>query len=273
MELPSGFNKQKKPELFEKLSEESLQDLLGHSIMQEFEAGRLLVQQGDVPEYVYLVIEGAVKTSRMSEEGGEATIRMLQPGETCMEAVMFMGGPSPINVYVMEDAKVLMIPGKIIRAHALEDSQFAVNLLRIVTRHYKNAMHQIDAMNIKSPLQRVGYYFLLKYIEQGPENLEFKLPFRKQVIANYLGMTPETFSWASMSMTTRSGCGILLYYAIFVILTRTPYVNGQTKKIAENARCIKTRRTEEGTYLQHPRFLIFPNPLVHEPTHSYPKTG
>lgn len=104
MELPSGFNKQKKPELFEKLSEESLQDLLGHSIMQEFEAGRLLVQQGDVPEYVYLVIEGAVKTSRMSEEGGEATIRMLQPGKRawkplCLWAVrhpsMFMSWKMP----------------------------------------------------------------------------------------------------------------------------------------------------------------------------------
>jgi CRP-like cAMP-binding protein len=71
---------------------------------------------------------------------------------------------------------------------------FAVNLLRIVSRHYKNAMHQIEAMNIKSPLQRVGYYFLLKHIEQGHENLDFKLPFKKQVVANYLGMTPETFS-------------------------------------------------------------------------------
>ena len=194
MELPSGFNKQKRPELFENLNEESLQELIGHSVMQEFETGRLLVQQGDVPEYVVLVIEGAVKTFRISEEGSEATIRMLQPGDTCMEAVMFMGGPSPINVQVMEKAKILMIPGKTVRTHALEDAQFAVNLLRIVTRHYKNAMHQIDAMNIKSPLQRVGYYFLLKHIEQGAENLEFKLPFRKQVIANYLGMTPETFS-------------------------------------------------------------------------------
>lgn len=138
--------------------------------MQEFETGRLLVQQGDVPEYVVLVIEGAVKTFRISEEGSEATIRMLQPGDTCMEAVMFMGGPSPINVQVMEKAKILMIPGKTVRTHALEDAQFAVNLLRIVTRHYKNAMHQIDAMNIKSPLQRVGYYFLLKHIEQGAED-------------------------------------------------------------------------------------------------------
>ncbi|MGN7439387.1 MAG: Crp/Fnr family transcriptional regulator [Alcanivorax sp.] len=194
MQLPAGFQEQKKPQLFENLSEESLQTLLQHSVMQDFETGRLLVQQGDKPEYIYLIIEGSLKTTRIGEEGEEATIRLLEAGDTCMEAVMFMGGPSPINVQAMSDVRLLMIPEKIIKTHILEDNQFSINLLCIVTRHYKNAMHQIDAMNIKSPLQRVGYYFLLKHLDQGHDKLDFKLPFKKQVVANYLGMTPETFS-------------------------------------------------------------------------------
>jgi hypothetical protein len=49
-------------------------------------------------------------------------------------------------------------------------------------------------MNIKSPLQRVGFYFLVKHLEAGHDRMEFALPFRKQLIANYLGITPETFS-------------------------------------------------------------------------------
>lgn len=194
MQLPTGFQEQKKPQLFENLSEKSLQTLLEHSVMQNYESGRLLVQQGDTPEYIYLIIEGAVKTTRIGEEGEEATIRLLEAGDTCMEAVMFMGGPSPINVQTMSEAKLLMIPERIVKTHILEDNQFSINLLRIVTRHYKNAMHQIDAMNIKSPLQRIGYYFLLKHLDHGHDKLSFRLPFKKQVVANYLGMTPETFS-------------------------------------------------------------------------------
>ncbi len=195
MRLPNNFNEQKKPQLFEKLSESSLEKLLQNSVMQDYESGRLLVQQGDTPEYVYLVIEGALKTFRIeSEEGHEATIRMLESGDTCMEAVLFMGCPSPINVQTVNPSKILQIPERVIKKHVIEDSQFAVNLLRIVTRHYKNAMHQIDAINIKSPLQRVGYYFLVKHLDAGHKNLDFDLPFQKQLIANYLGMTPETFS-------------------------------------------------------------------------------
>lgn len=180
--------------LFSGISEASLQTLLQASSLRDFAAGHVLVQQGDKPECLYMVIKGAARTFRMDAEGREATIRMLLPGDTCMEAVMFMGGDSPINVQVMEASQLLLIPGHIVKRRVLEDAAFASNLLRIVARHYKNAMHQIDAMNIKSPLQRVGYYFLTRHLEMAPDSLEFTLPFRKQTVANYLGITPETFS-------------------------------------------------------------------------------
>ncbi len=200
MSLPKDFTDTKKPQLFDGLAEDSLQKILAHSLIQDFDAAQLLVQQGDVPEGVYLVIEGSVKTLRLNEDGEEATIRMLEAGDTCMEAVLFMGGPSPISVQTLTKCKLLMIPERVVRSHVLNDAQFAVNILRIATHHYKNAMHQIDAMQIKSPLQRIGYYFLNKHLEAGHENLEFTLPFKKQIIANYLGMTPETFSRALKQM-------------------------------------------------------------------------
>ena len=200
MKLPDYFREQKKPQLFEQLSEDSLQSLLQQSVMTTVNAGKVLVQQGDIPECVYLIIDGTLKTSRINTQGSEATIRMLESGDTCMEAVIFMGGPSPINVQTVGKSNLLMIPARIIKEHTLQDPQFSLNLLRIVTRHYKNAMHQIEAMHIKSPVQRIGYYFLLKHLEKGSDKLEFKLPFQKQAVANYLGMTPETFSRALKQM-------------------------------------------------------------------------
>lgn len=198
--LPKDFADTRKPQLFDGLTEDSLQKILAYSLIQDHEAASLLVQQGDTPDGVYLIIEGSAKTLRLNENGEEATIRMLEAGDTCMEAVLFMGGPSPISVQTLTKCKLLMIPEKVVRVHVLDDAQFAVNILRIVTRHYKNAMHQIDAMQIKSPLQRIGYYFLNRHLEAGHDNLKFTLPFKKQIIANYLGMTPETFSRALKQM-------------------------------------------------------------------------
>lgn len=198
--LPKDFSDTLKPQLFDGLSENSLQTLLSSSTIQEYDASRILVQQGDLPEGVYVVLEGTIKTLRLSDQGEEATIRMLQSGDTCMEAVLFMSAPSPISVEAMTKCKLLIIPEKVIKKHVMADTQFAVNILRIVTRHYKNAIHQIDGMQIKSPLQRIGYYFLIKHLEAGHESLDLTLPFKKQVIANYLGITPETFSRALKQM-------------------------------------------------------------------------
>lgn len=181
--------------LFDGLNEDSLQRVLSQSTLQSHESGHILFQQGDTPTHVYVVIEGKLRTLRIGEDGEEATIRLLRPGETCMEAVLFMGGPSPIAVQAMEDSKVLIVPAAFIKNHALHDGQFATNLLQIVTHHYKNAMHQIDAMQIKSPVQRIGYFFLEKFLEGGNKGT-LTLPFKKNIIANYLGMTPETFSRA-----------------------------------------------------------------------------
>ncbi len=199
MMMQNIFKEQAKPKLFDKLLESDIELLLQYSVVQNYEDGNILVQQGDVPKYLYLVIQGQLKAYRVNDDGAEVTIRLLQSGETCMEAVIFMGSNSPINVQTMGQTQLLMIPENIVKSRVLSIPQFSLNLLQIITKHYKNSIHQIDGMNIKSPLQRVGYYFLTKYLEtnqgkQDSEKLEIVLPFKKQVIANYLGMTPETFS-------------------------------------------------------------------------------
>lgn len=188
------MDENKKPQLFDHISPENLEKILSCSVIQEHDANKILLNQGDAAPGIFLILEGSVKTLRMNADGEEATIRLLGANDTCLEAVLFMGGPSPITVQTIGKSRLLLIPEKVVKTRVLEDNEFAVNLLRIVTRHYKNAMHQIDAMHIKSPLQRVGYYFLTKHLEAGHENFELKLPFKKQIIANYLGMTPETFS-------------------------------------------------------------------------------
>ena len=187
-------NTNRKPQIFENLSEASLHAIFENSILHDYEAGRLLIQQGDTPTHLYLIIKGSLKTLRTNEDGDESIIRLLKDGDSCMEAVIFMGGPSPINVQVIDDAQLLLIPSAFIKTHVLADTQFATNIIKVVTRHYKSALHQIDGMSIKSPVQRVGYYLLEQHLENKHNSLAFELPFKKSMIASHLGMTPETFS-------------------------------------------------------------------------------
>ena len=192
---PERFLKEKTtPQLFQGLTEETLSYILQNAAIKNFRNGQILIHQGDKPAHLFFIISGTVKTTRTDEDGHEAIIRMLQAGETCMEAVLFMETSSPISVQTISDSKLLLIPERLVKSLAIENAQFANNLLHIITHYYKSAMHQIDAMQIKTPLQRIGYYFLVKYLERGQPGTRFSLPFKKSTIATYLGMTPETFS-------------------------------------------------------------------------------
>lgn len=182
--------------LFQGLGEQSLQILLSNSHVKEIPSGQQILQQGDTPDTLYYILDGKVKTQRFSPDGAEATIRMLGKGETFMDAVIFMGGQSPIGAQTVENSRLLMIPAETVRRQAVNDSQFSCNLLQIVTKHYKTAIQQIDSITTKNPIERLGYYFLRLHLEQGGDNMEVALPFKKSMIANHLGMTPETFSRA-----------------------------------------------------------------------------
>lgn len=196
LSLTQSSNQNSPVSLFHGLSEDNLQSLLSNSTMRSVDQGREIIQQGDEVKYLYFIVEGSIKTLRSSMEGDEATIRMLKPGETFMDAVIFMGGTSPVRATALKASKLLLIPAAVVRQQVLRDGQLGENLLRIVTWHYKNAMQQIDSIVTKTPVERLGYYFLKLHLEQNPDSLNIELPFQKSMIANHLGMKPETFSRA-----------------------------------------------------------------------------
>ncbi len=182
--------------LFKDLPIESMQTLLQNSIVQDYKHGKALVQQGDKPSHIYMILEGTVKTNQYSAEGEEAIIRMLKRGDTFMEDVIFMGGPSPVNAQIVDDARLLLIPTASVKLHIMVCNQFARNLLEIISTHYKSAIRQVTDITLKTPTQRIGHYFLQLHIEQGSASMDMVLPFKKSMIAHHLGMQPETFSRA-----------------------------------------------------------------------------
>jgi CRP-like cAMP-binding protein len=183
--------------LFKGLSEETLGFILGHSVIKNEPEGHTLVRQGDTPQYLYLILSGAVQTMRTTPDGKEIPVRLMGAHETFMDAVIFMNAPSPISARTAEPTTILMIPAPMIRKIVTQDGRFALNMLQITSGFYKKAIHQIESVTTKSPTQRVGYYLLNAYLEQGDADaMTFRLPHKKSAIASHLGMQPETFSRA-----------------------------------------------------------------------------
>ncbi len=190
--------------LFKGMDEEALSSILSHAVIKNEPEGVTIVHQGDTPQHLYLILSGAVQTMRTTTEGKDAPVRLMGANETFMDAVIFMNAPSPISARTTESSTILMIPAAIIRKMVTMNGYFALNMLKITAGFYKKAIHQIESVTAKAPMQRVGYYLLNTYLEQGdPLATTFRLPHQKSVIASHLGMQPETFSRALSQIKKR----------------------------------------------------------------------
>lgn len=182
--------------LFRSLDASQIESLLSSGKLSLHGRGKVLFHQGDVVEHLYLILEGSIKTFRTSECGDEAILQLLHPGNTFMEAFIFLYAPSPMSAQVVKDATLLTISASVARKFACTDSYFAQNLLKVISEQHKESMLKIESILLRSPVQRIGYYLLNLLVEAGSAHSTIKLTHQKSLIAGHLGMKPETLSRA-----------------------------------------------------------------------------
>ena len=182
---------------FEGLPDGLLDSILQSGTVRTCLNGELLIGQGDTPEHMLLVLDGQLRTFMTGEDGNEVTLRMLDPGASCMGVALFMGKLSPVAV---GNARILQLPARFVKRLVIQNPRFAENMLRIAAANYRGVIEQIDAVALRTPFQRIGHYLLVEFISSGSDELTFELRFKKSLIASHLGMTPETLSRAFHKM-------------------------------------------------------------------------
>ena len=65
-----------------------------------------MANQGDPPSHMFFVLEGQLRTLLSNEDGREVTLRLLDPGASCMGTLLFMGGLSPVTVETVGEVRV-----------------------------------------------------------------------------------------------------------------------------------------------------------------------
>lgn len=181
--------------LFEHLSFQETQEILNDSFIKTVYEGEYLIHEGDEPSYLFFIMEGALITYRTNDSGDEVSIRLLGRGESCMDAVIFMGSTqSPIGVKATTPTVVLKIPTVILKKCVYKNHELANNMLNTVAKYYGESLVQIDNLAIKGAKESVGHYLLRQFIDNNERQTSFVLKFKKIVIANYLGIKPETLS-------------------------------------------------------------------------------
>lgn len=116
-------------EYFEGLDESLLEQVAAHMQLREFERGEALFWEGDECAGLHILQQGCVKLYRLSPQGRQYIVRILQEGETCNEVPTFDGGSNPVNTEALETSRVWVIEAGMLRELLKLHPEFSLKVL------------------------------------------------------------------------------------------------------------------------------------------------
>lgn len=179
--------------LFRALEPHDLDHVLSQSAVLKLSRNQQLFAQGDPATQLFVVIEGQIKLSRLAPNGDEAVVQVFGVGESFAEAAMFMGGRYPVTASAISPSRLVGIGSARLRSHVLKRPEIAFAMMASMAQHLHGLVAQIEQMKLLTTRQRV-IRFLIDQSGRRDGAASFELPHNKSLIANRLGMTPETFS-------------------------------------------------------------------------------
>lgn len=177
--------------LLENIGDELLKKLTTRGHRRVYGSNQEIFVRGANADFLPIVVSGSVKMIRNPEPGKEIIIRIFRTGEMFAVPPVVDGGPYPATALAMETTVLLQIGREDFLALLHESSQFAFQVILWTCEMLREKTSMIRTLATPSPEQRVGR-ILIKLIDDGQASLPFRIPVRRQDIAEMSGLTTET---------------------------------------------------------------------------------
>ena len=185
--------------IFWDLNEDELGHIADKMVAKHFENGNYIFLEDSEGEQCFFVLEGSVKVTRLSKDGREVILAMLNEGDFFGEMSLLDGESRSANVIALEKTKVLTLDRNDFIAVVNDYPQIAVQLLKELARRLRKSDRQIASLSLSDAEKRIALCIIRFADEQGViQNGKVNIPKTpiQQDIANMAGTSRETVSRA-----------------------------------------------------------------------------
>lgn len=183
--------------LFANLSPGDLARLGRIVSVRRFAKREAVFRDGERADGFFLVASGSVKVFKLSEEGKEQVLHILEAGQSFAEAVLFEGGAYPANAEALADSELLFLPKQAFVALLEENPKMSLRMLGSLAKWLRRMTDLVENLALRDVESRLVLYLTEGMRQRGialVDGAEFDLPVGKNVLASRLGTVPETFS-------------------------------------------------------------------------------
>ena len=178
--------------LFENVSTEHFDELMSAAFLQRFPQGVNLINEGDLPDFLHIVVDGSVEMFATHNEY-ETTIDIMRPVTTFILAAVIRDKVYLKSARTLTPAQILMIPAQTVRDVFGRDAAFARAIVDELAERYRSVVRSLKNEKLRSSAERLANWILQEDAHQG-HSRTVALKIEKRTLASRLGMTPENLS-------------------------------------------------------------------------------
>ena len=178
--------------IFQGVGREQVDAMLHGSFLQRFPSGVELVREGEMADFLHVVVEGRVEVFSAYRDR-ETTVSVIGTGQCFITAAVVLDRVYLKSARSLTSARILLLPADAVRRAFAEDAAFARCLATDLAEAYRTVVKELKNQKLRSGLERLANW-LLAYRAEHDNASRLELPFEKKVLAARLGMAPEVLS-------------------------------------------------------------------------------
>ena len=160
-----------------------------------YPAETIMIDDNEYVKSIPIVLSGAVKVSRLDEDGNEILLYYIKPGESCV--MSFLGalcnGASKIKAVVEEDAEILMLPVHKATDLIRENPQWLEFIFQLYNKRFEELLSVVNAIAFQNIDDRLWELiktkvklFKTKEINTTHQQLAYELGTAREVVSRLL---------------------------------------------------------------------------------------
>ncbi len=152
--------------------------------------GHSFLSQGDVPEHLFLFLEGTARVFRATPKGNEYLMDMMVPGELAGEVEILNGDDCLCSVVAHGPCRAARFSRSLYREWIERDSDFSFLVIRQLCFRVRG-LGMRAATHLSYPLEYSVLELLRERLQEGTYNLP---DFSRSDLADYFGVSPRNMN-------------------------------------------------------------------------------
>jgi len=146
--------------LFSSFSSSLIDDIEKNAIVQEFNAGDVIMRTGQYIKNTVLVLSGKIKIYREDDDGGEFFMYYLQPGQACAISMICAtkNETSQIMAKVVEDVELVMVPLPLMDKWMMQHRSWYEFVIDTYRSRFEEVLEVVNSIAFRAMDERLEFY-------------------------------------------------------------------------------------------------------------------